>query len=60
MADPNKDENTEQNNRGQDDASNDRMRHEPWAGPFESTEHYQERRDAYNDGYDNAEEQKND
>lgn len=53
-ADPNKDENTQENNRGQDDASSGRMPHEPWARPFESTEHYQERRDSYNAGFDNA------
>jgi hypothetical protein len=34
------------------------MRHEPWAGPFESHEDYDERRDAYNAGYDNTMQQR--
>lgn len=42
------------NNIGQKHASEGKWSHEPWCGPFESTEHYEERRDAYKAGYDNA------
>src|SRR5215213_776803 len=43
-----------ENRRGARDASEGRMRHTPWAGPFESHEAHSERRAAYNAGYDNT------
>lgn len=47
-----------ENRRGARDASEGRMRHDPWAGPFESHESHSERRDAYNAGYDNTNRQR--
>jgi hypothetical protein len=40
-------------NRGKKAASEGRprSRSEPWAYPFESDEHYEERREAFNQGY---------
>jgi hypothetical protein len=40
-------------NRGQKAAREARSRSwsEPWAYPFESDQHYEERRDAFNEGY---------
>jgi hypothetical protein len=40
-------------NRGQKAANEGRQRSwsEPWAYPFESDEHYEERREAFNQGY---------
>ena len=40
-------------NRGQKAASEGRSRSwsEPWAYPFESNQHYEERREAFNQGY---------
>jgi len=40
-------------NRGQKAASEGRSRawSEPWAYPFESDQHYEERREAFNQGY---------
>ena len=53
------DEKTEWNNNGQKDAADNRWPHEPWSGFLESSEHYDERRDAYNSGYINGLKQKN-
>jgi hypothetical protein len=47
-----------ENRRGARDASGGRMRHDPWAGPFESHKDHAERRDAYNYGYDNTNRQR--
>jgi hypothetical protein len=47
-----------ENKHGAQDASKGSRRREPWAKPFESFEHYDERRDAYNAGYDNTSKQK--
>lgn len=47
-----------ENRRGARDASEGRMRHDPWAGPFESHKSHDERRDAYNAGYDNTNRQR--
>jgi hypothetical protein len=42
-----------EHNRGQKAASEGRSRSwsEPWAYPFESDQHYEERREAFNQGY---------
>jgi hypothetical protein len=42
-----------EHDRGQKAASEGRSRSwsEPWAYPFESDEHYEERREAFNQGY---------
>src|SRR6185369_13695333 len=52
------DEQDKENRRGAWDASEGRWRHDPWAGPFESHEHYQDRLDAYKAGYNNTANQK--
>jgi hypothetical protein len=53
-----RDKKDHENRRGARDASEGRMRHAPWAGPFESHKSYDERRDAYNAGYDNTNRQR--
>ena len=53
------DDNTRWNNYGQRDASEGNCRHEPWRDAFESDDHFEGRTDAYNAGYDNAQDQKN-
>jgi hypothetical protein len=47
-----------ENRRGAHDASQGRMRHDPWAGPFESHKDHDARRDAYNSGYNNTNKQR--
>ena len=46
-------QNVREYNRGQKAASEGRLRSwsEPWAYPFESDQHYEERREAFNRGY---------
>jgi len=44
----------EWHNYGERDAAAGRMKHEPWAGPFEPHEVYEARRKAYQQGYNHA------
>jgi len=56
--DPNKNENADENKRGQDEGAAGKMPDVPWARPFETPEHYEERRAAYEAGHKNAIDQK--
>lgn len=52
-----RDEYRKERNSGASDASEDRMRHEPWWW-LESDDHFEARTDAYNEGYDETMKQK--